>query len=102
MLSRRHLLASAAAAAAGLSATLPLRARSQANPISNFISLADPMIGTGGHGHVYPGASVPYGMVQLSPDTDNARWDACSGYYHDDARCSASRTPTCRAPAAST
>ncbi|MGZ3299036.1 MAG: GH92 family glycosyl hydrolase, partial [Asticcacaulis sp.] len=45
----------------------------------------DPMIGTGGHGHVYPGASVPFGMVQLSPDTDNARWDASSGYYHDDA-----------------
>ena len=47
-------------------------------------TFVDPMIGTGGHGHVYPGASVPFGMVQLSPDTDNARWDACSGYYHDD------------------
>ncbi|EGF93475.1 alpha-1,2-mannosidase family protein [Asticcacaulis biprosthecium C19] len=46
---------------------------------------ADPMIGTGGHGHVFPGATVPFGMIQLSPDTDNARWDACSGYYYDDA-----------------
>ncbi|WP_235515985.1 GH92 family glycosyl hydrolase [Sphingomonas sp. Leaf32] len=44
----------------------------------------DPFIGTGGHGHTYPGAARPFGMVQLSPDTDNARWDACSGYHHDD------------------
>ncbi len=44
----------------------------------------DPFIGTGGHGHTYPGATVPFGMVQLSPDTDNARWDACSGYHADD------------------
>ena len=51
---------------------------------AGYTQYVDPMIGTGGHGHVYPGASVPFGMVQLSPDTDNARWDACSGYYYDD------------------
>jgi predicted alpha-1,2-mannosidase len=44
----------------------------------------DPFIGTGGHGHTFPGAVVPFGMVQLSPDTDNCRWDACGGYYFDD------------------
>lgn len=43
------------------------------------------MIGTGGHGHTYPGATVPFGMVQLSPDTRNdGSWDGCSGYHYDD------------------
>jgi len=40
-------------------------------------------IGTGGHGHTYPGATVPFGMVQLSPDTTRTKdgWDWCSGYH---------------------
>lgn len=41
-------------------------------------------IGTGGHGHTYPGAAVPFGMVQLSPDTYNVGWDWCSGYHTSD------------------
>lgn len=45
---------------------------------------ADPMVGTGFHGHTYPGASAPFGMVQLSPDTRTSGWDACSGYHYDD------------------
>ncbi|AFC86183.1 GH92 family glycosyl hydrolase [Frateuria aurantia] len=44
----------------------------------------DVFIGTGGHGHTFPGATVPFGMVQLSPDTYNAVWDACSGYHRGD------------------
>ena len=44
----------------------------------------DLFVGTGGHGHTFPGASLPFGMAQLSPDTDNARWDACSGYHRSD------------------
>ncbi len=45
----------------------------------------NPFIGTGGHGHTFPGAVVPFGMVQLSPDTRNdASWDACGGYYYHD------------------
>ena len=44
----------------------------------------DPMIGTGGHGHTFPGASAPFGMVQLSPDTRLTGWDGCSGYHADD------------------
>jgi predicted alpha-1,2-mannosidase len=44
----------------------------------------DIFIGTGGHGHCYPGATVPFGMVQLSPDTGVGDWDHCSGYHHDD------------------
>ena len=41
-------------------------------------------IGTGGHGHTFPGATTPYGMVQLSPDTRVGNWDACSGYHYSD------------------
>jgi predicted alpha-1,2-mannosidase len=45
----------------------------------------DPFIGTGGHGHTYPGATLPFGMVQLSPDTRLTGWDGCSAYHHSDA-----------------
>lgn len=44
----------------------------------------DPFIGTGGHGHTYPGATRPFGMVQLSPDTRLTGWDGCSGYHFTD------------------
>ncbi len=44
----------------------------------------NPFIGTSGHGHTYPGAMVPFGMVQLSPDTRKDNWDACSGYHYSD------------------
>lgn len=43
-----------------------------------------PFIGTGGHGHTFPGAAVPFGMVQLSPDTHLEGWDWCSGYHYTD------------------
>lgn len=49
--------------------------------------LVNPFIGTGGHGHTFPGACVPNGMVQLSPDTrpDGVMdWDGCGGYHHSD------------------
>src|SRR5258708_1226799 len=41
-------------------------------------------IGTGGHGHTYPGATMPFGAVQLSPDTGIKDWDHCSGYHYAD------------------
>jgi len=44
----------------------------------------NPFIGTGGHGHTYPGATMPFGMVQLSPDTRLEGWDGCGGYHYDD------------------
>src|ERR1700719_1810359 len=47
-------------------------------------SLVDIKIGTGGHGHTFPGATVPFGAVQLSPDTFNDQWDWCSGYHFSD------------------
>src|SRR6056300_1995328 len=46
--------------------------------------LVNPFIGTGGHGHTFPGAAVPFGMVQLSPDTRLTGWDGCSGYHYSD------------------
>jgi len=48
------------------------------------IDYVDPFVGTGFHGHTYPGATVPYGAVQLSPDTRTGDWDACSGYHYSD------------------
>lgn len=51
---------------------------------SGHTKYVDPFIGTGGHGHTYPGAVVPHGLVQLSPDTRTNGWDACSGYHYDD------------------
>jgi putative alpha-1,2-mannosidase len=49
--------------------------------LTRFVKIA---IGTGGHGHTYPGATVPFGAVQLSPDTYNKGWDWCSGYNYSD------------------
>ena len=48
------------------------------------VDYVDPMIGTGFHAHTYPGATAPFGMVQLSPDTRVGGWDACSGYHYSD------------------
>jgi predicted alpha-1,2-mannosidase len=51
----------------------------------DFAKHVNPFIGTGGHGHTFPGATVPFGMVQLSPDTRiDGSWDGCSGYHYDD------------------
>ncbi|HLP17731.1 MAG TPA: GH92 family glycosyl hydrolase [Bacteroidota bacterium] len=44
----------------------------------------NPMVGTAAHGHTYPGASLPHGMVQLSPDGGVTGWDWCSGYHYSD------------------
>ena len=49
-----------------------------------LIEYVNPFIGTGGHGHTYPGATMPFGMMQLSPDTRLEGWDGCSGYYYTD------------------
>ena len=48
------------------------------------VDYVNPFIGTGGHGHTFPGATVPFGMVQLSPDTRLEGWDGCSGYHYTD------------------
>ncbi|SEW56385.1 GH92 family glycosyl hydrolase [Chitinophaga arvensicola] len=50
----------------------------------DVLSFVNPFIGTGGHGHTFPGAAYPSGMVQLSPDTGVDGWDWCSGYHYSD------------------
>lgn len=50
----------------------------------NFTQFVDPYIGTGGHGHVFLGASVPFGAVQLGPTNRSEGWDWCSGYHYSD------------------
>lgn len=52
--------------------------------LKEYTDSVNVFIGTGGHGHTFPGATLPHGMVQLSPDTRLFGWDACSGYYYDD------------------
>ena len=51
---------------------------------NNLFNYVNPFIGTGGHGHTYPGVSQPFGMVQLSPDTRLEGWDGCGGYHFSD------------------
>ncbi|MDG2363746.1 MAG: GH92 family glycosyl hydrolase, partial [Flavobacteriales bacterium] len=58
-----------------------LRTITQKSPLHLKV---DPMIGTGGHGHTYPGATSPFGMVQLGPDTRLDGWDGCGGYHNSD------------------
>src|ERR1700753_3101076 len=48
------------------------------------LSCVDPYIGTGAHGHVFLGASVPFGAVQVGPSNINKGWDWCSGYNYPD------------------
>lgn len=55
-----------------------------ASGCKNPADYVNPMVGTGGHGHTYPGAIVPFGAVQLSPDTRLEGWDGCSGYHYSD------------------
>lgn len=50
----------------------------------NPIKYVDPFIGTGGHGHTFPGPVLPFGMMQVGPDTRQGNWDACGGYYYED------------------
>lgn len=68
----------------GCSLILGAAACSQTSIRQNYTDYVNPFIGTGGHGHTYPGAVVPNGMIQPSPDTRIYQWDACSGYYYND------------------
>jgi len=65
---------------------LPSKIIDPNDKIENLTQYVNPFIGTGGHGHTFPGAVMPFGMVQLSPDTrTDASWDGCGGYYYNDA-----------------
>lgn len=49
-----------------------------------ILNYVNPFVGTDEHGHTYPGATLPFGMVQVSPDTRLEGWDGCSGYHYSD------------------
>ncbi len=55
-----------------------------AQKVEDFTAYVNPMIGTGGHGHVFVGANVPFGLVQLGPTSIPEEWDWCSGYHDSD------------------
>ncbi len=66
----------------GLMFSLSAQTNSSSNNLSEYVN---PFVGTGGHGHTFPGAASPFGMVQLSPDTRiDDSWDGCGGYHYDD------------------
>ncbi|MCB9235668.1 MAG: glycoside hydrolase family 92 protein [Bacteroidia bacterium] len=52
--------------------------------VQDLTQHVNPFIGTGGHGHTFPGATLPFGMLQLSPDTRMSGWDGCGGYHYSD------------------
>jgi len=57
----------------------------QFNSVAQNISkYVNPFIGTGGHGHTFPGPTLPFGACQVSPDTRLTGWDGCSGYHYSD------------------
>ena len=89
MLNRRKFLAvaSVAATAAVVEKNIPAAAQGHGSPSSpqeDLVKYVNVFVGTGGHGHCFPGATVPFGAVQLSPDTGIRDWDWSSGYHHDD------------------
>ena len=75
-----HLLRLTAVAAL----TLCMSAISAFAATPNLTQFVNQYVGTGGHGHTFMGANVPFGLVQLGPTEPTRGWDWCSGYYYDD------------------
>ena len=63
---------------------LPVAEKATKQTSPDVLGYVDPFIGTGGHGHTFPGATMPFGMVQLSPDNPSKGWDWTSGYHYSD------------------
>jgi len=83
-ISRRRFLQSTGALCASTALPLAAFAAPQGADAADPLRWVDLRIGTGGHGHCFPGTSVPFAAVQLSPDTFNDGWDWCSGYHISD------------------
>ena len=64
--------------------TLAIAVCCSKNAATDYASFVDPMIGCGGHGHVFVGANVPFGAIQLGPTSVPTSWDWCSGYHDSD------------------
>ena len=56
----------------------------RSNQGEDLTKFVDPFIGTGYHGHTFPGPAMPFGQIQLSPDNGRDGWDWCSGYHYSD------------------
>src|SRR6185312_11191654 len=86
MSTRREFLSLAACAAGDilLSSADGRASTARAAAEEDLTRFVNVFVGTGGHGHTFPGATVPFGAVQLSPDTGIRDWDWSSGYHHDD------------------
>ncbi len=80
-LSLRHLLLTGMLSIALFACSPPAE---ESSPAYDPLDYVDPFIGTGFHGHTFPGPTTPFGMVQLSPDTRIPGWDASSGYHYSD------------------
>ncbi|MBD5225036.1 MAG: glycoside hydrolase family 92 protein [Bacteroidales bacterium] len=73
-----------AGAVVTISAFLAVQSCADAGAKSDYASFVNPLVGSGANGHTFPGAVVPNGMIQPSPDTRIDGWDACSGYHYTD------------------
>lgn len=70
--------------AAALAGAVFFSCKEQSTPTGELYNLVDPYIGAGGHGHVFVGASVPFGAVQVGPNNIHKGWDWCSGNHYSD------------------
>ena len=75
----------------GIAVCLAFTASSCATPekteedkTTDYTAYVDPYIGSGEHGHVFVGANVPFGAVQVGPENISKGWDWCSGYHYSD------------------
>lgn len=83
MVSRRRFIHGLGAIASALP-VLPAAALAAGQRGGGVARHVNVFVGTGGHGHTFPGPTLPFGMVQLSPDTNTAGWDSCSGFHEND------------------
>ena len=80
---KKIMLAAAAVAMTSLVSCTPAEQTAE----TDLLQYVDPFIGSGFHGHVFVGASVPFGMVQLGPNNIDKGWGWCSGYHYSDSIC---------------
>jgi hypothetical protein len=70
--------------AAALAAAFSVASAATADRTQDLAHYVNPMIGTGGHGHTFPGPTLPFGMIQPGPDTRLTGWDGSSAYHDSD------------------
>ena len=81
---RKSILSSAVLPVCALMMSVGAGSCGSDRPDTNLTDYVDPLIGSGGHGHVFVGADVPFGMLQVGPTSVTQGWDWCSGYHQSD------------------